>query len=286
MTTTFQTSEGHTLSYARRGDGPLLVCVPGGPGMDPQAYFAAMDLPGRELLVFAPRGTGASTAPPSPDGYRMAGYVADLESLRLHLGLDTLTLYGNSHGGMVTLAYAAAHPQRVDRFVITNAPARMDQRYLDAVAEMQRRFCEIVPDGAARLAAAHEASDLLDGPVSGPERDRAFRTLMARYVARQAPAETAYLDRLCAAPMNWDAVGVMEAEMQGGLDLLADAAAVTAPALVIAGELDVTVPPAAMRDIARALARARYVELPGVGHFVEVEAGEQFRSAVREFLDG
>jgi len=26
--------------------------VPGGPGMDPEAYFAAMDLPGYELLIF------------------------------------------------------------------------------------------------------------------------------------------------------------------------------------------------------------------------------------------
>ncbi len=59
------------LSYVRRGAGSLVVCVPGGPGMDPEAYFAAMDLPGFELLIFAPRGTGASSRPPSLDEYRM-----------------------------------------------------------------------------------------------------------------------------------------------------------------------------------------------------------------------
>ena len=32
MTETFTTPEGLTLSFERRGTGPLLVCHPGGPG--------------------------------------------------------------------------------------------------------------------------------------------------------------------------------------------------------------------------------------------------------------
>lgn len=285
MPTTFQTEGGRTLSYERRGSGPLVVCVPGGPGMDPDAYFSAMDLPGFELLVFAPRGTGASSPPASPDGYKMAGYVQDLESLRQHLAVDALTLYGNSHGGMVALAYACAYPDRVERLVVTNGPARMDGAYRDAVAEAQRRFAKAFPDGADRLAAAEEADAALESAGSSEDRRRqAYRTLMARYVAQQGERETAYLDRLCSAPMNWDAVGVMYQEMLDGLDLLARADIVAAPALVIAGEYDVTVPPASMRLIAESLPNARYLELPGVGHFVEVEAADAFAAAVTGFL--
>ena len=100
-------------------------------------------------------GTGASTAPETADGYRIAGYVEDLESLRSHLGLDALTLYGNSHGGCVALAYAGTgHPGSSERRVITNAPPRMDDAYKTAAAEVQRRFAETFPDGAERLAAA------------------------------------------------------------------------------------------------------------------------------------
>jgi 3-oxoadipate enol-lactonase len=84
--------------------------------------------------------------------------------------------------------------------------------------------------------------------------------------------------------MNWDSVQVMYAELLGGLELLQDADRVTAPALVIAGEFDVTVPPAMMRLVADALPAARYLEFPGVGHFVEVEASAAFSSAVTEFL--
>jgi pimeloyl-ACP methyl ester carboxylesterase len=289
--TTFDAGNDRTLSYSRRGDGPLVACIPGGPGMDPEAYFAAMELPGFELIVFAPRGTGESTRPPSREGYRIAGYVEDVESLREHLGAEQLTLYGNSHGGCVALAYAAAHPERVARFVVTNSPARIDEAYKEAGALTRERFSEAFDDGAERLAAADAADAAIEAAIDGhggelseAELRREFRTLMARYVTRQGPAETAYLDRLCAAPMNWDAVQVMYAEFLDGLDLLANADAVSAPALVIAGEYDVTVPPAAMRLIADSLPDADYVELPGVGHFVEVEAGEQFSAVVREFL--
>lgn len=252
--------------------------------MDPGAYFAAMELPGFEMLVYAPRGTGASAPAADSDGYLTSAYVNDLESLRVHLGVDRLRLYGNSHGGMLALAYACRHPERVERFVITNGPARMDDAYRAAVAETQRRFAVTFADGQRRLDAAAAADAALEGPVDDDERRRLFRTLMARYVAVEGPAESAYLDRLCAAPMNWAPVDVMYGEMMGGLDLLAEAGRVRAPALVISGEYDVTVPPAAMRLIADALADAEYLELPGVGHFVEVEAPDAFATAVTTFL--
>ena len=210
--------------------------------MDPEAYFTAMDLPGFQLLIFAPRGTGDSSRPPTPDGYRIAGYVEDLESLRIHLGVDQLTLYGNSHGGMASLAYACRHPDRVARLIVTNAPPLMDDAYRAAAADLRQRFAETFEDGAERLAAADAADAALDTDIDGGERQLQFRTLIARYVAHEGPAETAFLDRLCSAPMNWESVSVMYAEMVDGLDVLEGAEKVAAPALVIAGEFDVTVP--------------------------------------------
>ena len=254
--------------------------------MDPDAYFAAMDLPGYELLIFAPRGTGSSTPPPTRDGYQISGYVEDLESLRVHLGVGALTLYGNSHGGCMSLAYACRSPERVARLVLTNAPPRMDDAYQAAAAEVQRRFAQAFADGAERLAASEQAGAALETDIGDDEKHRQFRILMARYVARQGPAEAAYLDRLCAAPMNWESAPVMYAEMLDGLDLLLDASDVTAPALVIAGEFDVVVPPAAMRLIADALPNARYLEFPDIGHFPEVEANQSFSAALRDFLTG
>lgn len=262
-----------------------MVCVPGGPGLDPESYFAAFDLPGYELLVFAPRGTGRSGSPESPQGYRMACYVEDVESLRIHLQVPALTLYGNSHGGMVVLAYACAHPERVERLVISNATARLDLEYDKATADARRRFADTVPDGAERLAAADEADAVLEAQPSDVNRQRARRAAMACNVARLGPTQAAFLDRLCAAPHNQDAVGAMYAEMREGLDLLAGADRVTRPALVIGAEFDVVVPASVVRPVAESLPDAHYVEFPGAGHFVGVaEASEQFRATVCDFL--
>jgi proline iminopeptidase len=282
----FDAGQDRTLSYGRRGAGSLVVCVPGGPGMDPAAYFAAIDIPGHELLIFAPRGTGESSWPDSADAYRMADYVEDVESLRVHLGLERLTLYGNSHGGCVTLAYASAHPQHVERFVITSSPSSIDERFAEEADEVQRRFIAAFADGEERLLAAEESYPLIAETDDEAEKARLLRRFMARYTAKQGPAESAYLDRLCSAPMNYVSVDVMYAEFEAGLDLLVDADRAVAPALVIGSEFDAVVPAVEMRRIAEALPNASYLEIAGVGHFPEVESPAQFSSAVAEFLKG
>jgi pimeloyl-ACP methyl ester carboxylesterase len=284
---TFEPEDGRRLSYQRRGSGPLVVCIPGGPGMDPEAYFAELELPGHEMLVFAPRGTGQSSAPSSGGGYGIAGYVDDVEALRLHLGQQRLTLYGNSHGACVALAYAGAHPDRVERLVLTNGPARMDDAFVAAAEQARTHFAETFADGADRLAAAAAAADhALNGELDEAERRRQYRTLMAGYVAELGPAEVTYLDRLCAAPVNWEPVVEMIKEFVSGLDLLAGAHQVVAPALVVGCEFDVTVPAAAMRLVAETLPNGRFLELAGAGHFPEVEAPAEFRAAVTAFLAG
>ena len=104
----FTTPDGLTLSYERRGSGPLLVCHPGGPGGSAAEFedFAGLD-DTFELVLLSPRGSHGSD--PAGD-YSLASYVADVEALREHLGVDQLNLLGFSHGGCVAIAYAAAHP--------------------------------------------------------------------------------------------------------------------------------------------------------------------------------
>lgn len=280
----FRAQDGRALSYSVSGEGPLVVMLPGGPGMDPTAYFSEVTLAGYQLLIFCPRGVGDSDPPATPNGYRIGGYASDLEELRVHLGLDTLTLYGNSHGAMIALAYAQTHPGRVARMVLVNGPARIDDSYRSQASAAQRRFAERAPNGSRRLEAAAQAETTLDEASSNAERQAAFRTVMDRYVVKDDPINTAYLDRLCAAPMNFEAVGPMYQEMMDGLDLLARAADVSAPTLVLAGTLDATVPAEHMRDVAAALPNSTYLEFEGAGHFVEVEAAEQWTRRVSDFL--
>src|SRR4051812_50034712 len=101
----------------------MLICHPGGPGF---AGAELEDLGGlaqtRELLLVDPRGTGSSPRPDDPGAYSTDDYVADLEELREGLGLETIDLLGFSHGGVVAIAYAPAHPARGRKPVLAAAP--------------------------------------------------------------------------------------------------------------------------------------------------------------------
>jgi pimeloyl-ACP methyl ester carboxylesterase len=281
---TFRTNTSRTLSYHRRGDGPLVVMLPGGPGLDPETYFANSGLQGLSALVFCPRGTGRSDPPPTPEGYRMAGYVEDVEELRLHLGVPTLTLYGSSHGASTALAYACAYPNQVARLVLVNGPARVDAPFMTALANARKRFAATVPDGGECLAAADDAFAVMRTTGDDITRRNAFRTVMNRYVARLGVDQAAFLERLCAAPMNFAAAGPMGAEMVGGLDLLRTATAITATTLVVGSELDTQVPIEHMREIADSIPGANFLPFDDTGHFIEVEHRNRWAILVGNFL--
>src|SRR4051794_30368683 len=118
---TFPTSDGRTLAYNVMGDGPMLVCHPGGPGF---AGAELGDLGGlsssRTLVLVDPRGTGGSDRAPE---YSLDGYAADLEQLRTHLGLERIDLLGFSHGAVVAIHYAARYPDGLGRLVLAGGLA-------------------------------------------------------------------------------------------------------------------------------------------------------------------
>ena len=115
----FASYDGTQIGYRELGDGPLLVCLPGGPGRAAE-YFG--DLGGlsrsRRLIMPDTRGTGESEDPSDPLSYRCDRLVGDVEALRAHLGLDRMDLLGHSAAGDLATLYAAAYPQRVARLIL------------------------------------------------------------------------------------------------------------------------------------------------------------------------
>lgn len=116
----FPSYDGTPLAYSVAGAGPPLVCLPGGPERRGAAYLS--DLGGltadRTLVRLDGRGTGDSGVPADPATYRVDRLAADVEALRVHLGLGRTDLFGHSAGAGVALLYADAHPDRVDRLVL------------------------------------------------------------------------------------------------------------------------------------------------------------------------
>jgi pimeloyl-ACP methyl ester carboxylesterase len=276
------TADGRTLAYRRVGSGPTLVCHPGGPGL-PGAELA--DLAGLgdslELVLLEPRGTGRSTQPADPSAYDLEHYVADLEELRTHLGQERIDLLGFSHGGMVAMAYAAAHPQRTGCLLLVATLAHRDEALDD---EMERGLAERQGqpwfDDARAALAEEEAGHF--------ENDEALARNLARqwplYFGRYGEREQAFVQTLAGLVPNADALRRFNGDVWPSFDLRPALARIEAPTLIVAGERDFVAPPAAAQAVADAVAGSELVVVPGAGHFVFVEAPEAFRDAVLSFL--
>ncbi|WP_238580799.1 prolyl aminopeptidase [Streptomonospora alba] len=142
-----------------RGE-PALV-VHGGPGsgctprqrrlFDPRRYRA---------ILFDQRNCGRSrphAAEASTDlsANTTPNLVADIERLRIHLGIDRWLVHGGSWGSTLALAYAQSHPRRVSRLVLcgvtTTRRREIDWLFRGVgrfLPEQWQRFREAVPEAA------------------------------------------------------------------------------------------------------------------------------------------
>ena len=105
------------------GDGPpLLLSHANGFCAAPYALLAEHLVPHFHVLAYDGRGHGDSSSPAPPEGYVWAEFVEDLHALMeaLEPEFDGQPVYGVGHsfGGTVTLAAAAARPERFARIAL------------------------------------------------------------------------------------------------------------------------------------------------------------------------
>ncbi|WBB70101.1 alpha/beta hydrolase [Micromonospora sp. WMMD812] len=103
------------------GDGPPLLLVHGWP----ETWYAwrlLMPALAKDFTVIAvdQRGIGLTDKP--QDGYDSATLANDLVALMDALGHQRFAVVGHDTGMPIAYALAADHPQRVDRFVVAEAP--------------------------------------------------------------------------------------------------------------------------------------------------------------------
>jgi pimeloyl-ACP methyl ester carboxylesterase len=276
-----RTADGRTLSYRREGAGPVLVCHPGGPGFSSR-YFGDLAGLGERftLALLNPRGTEGSDRPVDARAYRTEDYVSDLEELRAHLGLERMLLLGHSHGGVVAQAYAAAHPDRVEKLVLASTLARFAEGQQTAMeAGMQANAGEPWYEDAVAALEAEQAGEFEgDGELA----ELAFREFPL-YFASYGAAEQAYLEGLRTEIPVADALVLFNNEVFTTFDLRPDLPKITAPTLVITGDEDFITGPVCAADFVT-IPDVRTVVLPACGHFIFIEARDRFRVELETFL--
>ena len=278
---TFAAPDGTVLSYSREGQGPPLLCHPGGPG---RAGAYLEDLAGltdeRTVVVLDARATARSEVPADPATLRFDRLAGDLDALRAHLGLETADVLGHSAGCLVAQAWASAHPERVRSLLLVTPSGRLQGGDRGDVAVVREAFSD--QPWYADAAEAQRALDEGAPPAQQQSLVRATRPFFyGRWDERtQAHAATADRQSSKRAELGFGA-GIEDLDVPA---LLAGLQRVTAPVLVLGGARDALTGVEAVHLVAGSFPAADVVVLPEAGHFPWVDDPAAFRAAVGAWL--
>ncbi len=278
MTERFTTRAGLTLSFERRGSGPLLVCHPGGPGGSAAEFrdFAGLD-DTFELVLLSPRGSSGSDA---AEDYALSSYVSDLEELREHLGVERLDLLGFSHGGIVAMAYAAAFGSRIRRLVLACTLAVWSE---EAEAAMHRaieaRKDEPWFEEAAKAIEEEQAGEFSTAEELVANLQQQIPLYFHRWEGNERAGRELAADFAKMEPLHYFNTGEFPS-----FDLRGELRAIGAPTLVVVGDDDMIAGPHCADAIVRELQDVRLVTIHDSGHFAYVEQPDAFRAALTHFL--
>lgn len=273
-------ADGLDMTYRLLGQGPPLVCLGGGPGAD-AAYLE--DLGGlsrtHQLIVPDARGTGDSAPPQQPAGYGFDHLAEDVESLRSHLGFDTMRLLAHSAACTTALVYASRHPERIGALVLVAPSRRLHEGIEDDTGDILRRRSD-----ADWFPTASSAKDRLDRGADPGELPNLVAALAPASYARWGERERAHASSM--APANWEAVGWFWAAQVDGGEVRRRLSEVEARVLVTTGDMDAATGAAAGAGWAKCFPHGRHVDIAGSGHNPWVDQPERFVEIVTGFLAG
>lgn len=253
--------------FTTLGSGPTVMMLHGIGGghiaFAPQVETLAAA--GYRAVAWDMPGYGYS-APIEP--YTFKGLAQSCVDLIDALQCEHVVLLGHSMGGMVAQEVVARRPERVSRLVLCGTSAafgkRTDGRSADAWAQqfIAQRTAPL-DAGQSMAEVAQRLVPQMVGPGSLPEGLRLAEHCMA---------------------------GVPAATYRRALDCLvtfdrqAALSAINVPTLLIGGEFDRVAAPAVMKQMADAIPDARYAELKGIGHLMNLEAPDEFDALLLDFL--
>jgi len=255
--------EDVVLNVVDVGDGPTLLLVHGFP-LDHSMWQHQITRFGGEYRVIAPdlRGFGRSSC--TCEKATMQQFADDLAQLLDALRMvQPIAFCGLSMGGYIAWQFWRRHRQRLGRLILC------DTRALPDTAEAAH----------GRLEAAQRV--LADGPA------HLVDTMLPKLFAEETLREQPELTTATRQVMLGTAAAAIAAALRGMAerpDMTRTLPEMDVPALVLCGTHDAIARLEEMRDIAAAMPRARFVEIPHAGHMAPLENPAAANAAIRDFL--
>ncbi|TCP13672.1 proline iminopeptidase [Crenobacter luteus] len=270
--------DGHRLYWEEvgRACGAPALFLHGGPGAGcSERHRQLFDPDHYRAVLFDQRGAGRSQPFGELSANSTGHLVADIEALRVHLGVERWLVVGGSWGSTLALAYAEAHPERVTGLILRGVFLGRDSE----VDWFMHKMGDFQPEARAAFLAAL------------PEAERG--DLLASYYARLTDDDP---DVRLAAARAWagyeDACAtLLPSPTPGGVDsaayaiarleahyfvhrlFLADAPLLDGvariahlPGVIVQGRYDLVCPPVSAWELAQRWPRAELRMVDAAGH--------------------
>jgi proline iminopeptidase len=262
-------------TFGATGSAIPIVAVNGGPGL-PHAYMMQNDLwqrvaAHRLVILYDQRGTGASKHVQANAPQTMEAQVADLDAVRSAFSLDRVAVLGDSYGGMIAMAYAAAHPEHVARLILSDSAA---PSWKGLVHLLPQVFPDREEQGDA------EGKRLVGDPEAAAQAGLVNHMRMMFYSTDLRDAYLAHMGDLGFVP----AVGAAVQKATENLDLTSKLPGFKFPALVITGRYDMNVAPLTAWRMAHAIPGAQIVFFEKSGHLPAYEEPDKYLEVIESFL--
>jgi len=294
----------HQMYWEQCGNprGEPVLFLHGGPGAGAApAHRRFFDPAHYRIVIYDQRGAGRSTPLGELRDNTTPHLIADIETLRRHLGIERWLIFGGSWGSTLALAYGEAHPERCSGFILRGiflCRRSEIEWFLYGLRaffpEAWRTFSELIPES--------ERSDLLkayyrrltdpDPRVHMPAA-RAWSTYEGVCsTLLPSPETVAYfasdvvalgLARIEAHYFSHD-IFLPENSLLRHLDCIR-----RIPGVIVQGRYDAVCPIVTADEVHRAWPEAEYIVVPDAGHSAWepgicaqlVKATEAFKTRVR-----
>lgn len=291
---------GIRLSYEVRGQGPLLVWHPGGPGMAVQGY------PGYDVIAQSftvvyldPRGVGHSDALvqlpvdfkvsnfeemelPGSEAFRLENYSDDLVALADLWGIEKLTIAGHSHGGFVVFDLMTRYPNRVGKAIIAGSGPSFGE---DEALQAKRKAKESSPAYQKYLALYQEEEKkgftgdswyqyglMLQLTIDVHDFEK-HESRLREHILGTSSANLAF------APAFY--FGRYDAEQYDMRPRFGD---ITADVLFLQGRQELLFSPESIEDAVAKIPSAQVVWIDECAHMIQTEQPEAVLDALRAFI--
>lgn len=274
--------QGYQIWYRRIGDtGIPVLILHGGPGaghdyLEPLEGLAT----DRPVIFYDQLGCGRSDQPDDRNLWQIERFVAEIDTVRIALGLDRVHLLGQSWGGWLAIEYMLTRPSGIASLVLASTSASVPQ----FVAEASRLKAELPMETRETMKRYEEAKDFRN-----PEYEAATMVFYQNYLCRLSEWPDCIMRSI--ANLDGNAVyetmnGPNEFMVVGNLkkwDRTDRLEEISVPTLITVGRYD-ELTPACAETLHQGIAESRLVVFEESAHEAHIEETDRYLKVVSDFL--